>query len=158
MSFSARKIHFFVNNGNLTPCSVRLRTDVKAHWRHRYTIRGRGMLSSDRQLLCACADREQHTSLLYLNHFYLKNSESKIMSYPATLDMVCFWSYYGSDLEGTVQELFFPKSFIFGGFEKKSFQKWLEPKTYCVCYPNTFLYMVLDHRYAKKCHNFGQKL
>ena len=40
---------------------------------------------------------------------------------------------------------FSPKSAIFGGFEKKSFQKWLEPKTYCVCYPNTLLYMVLDH-------------
>ena len=47
---------------------------------------------------------------------------------------------------------------IFGGFQKKSFQKWLEPKTYCVCYPNTLLYMVLDHLWAKKCHNFGQKL
>ena len=53
---------------------------------------------------------------------------------------------------------FSPKSAIFGGFEKKSFQKWLEPKTYCVCYPNTLLYMVLDHLWAKKCHNFGQKL
>ena len=40
---------------------------------------------------------------------------------------------------------FSPKSAIFGGFEKKSFQKWLEPKTYCVCYPNTLLYIVLDH-------------
>ena len=40
---------------------------------------------------------------------------------------------------------FSPKSAIFGGFEKKSFWKWLEPKTYCVCYPNTLLYMVLDH-------------
>ena len=28
----------------------------------------------------------------------------------------------------------------------------------CVCYPNTLLYMVLDHLLAKKCHNFGQKL
>ena len=52
---------------------------------------------------------------------------------------------------------FSPKSAIFGGFEKKSFQKWLEPKTYCVCYPNTLLYMVLDHLLAKKCHNLGQK-
>ena len=52
---------------------------------------------------------------------------------------------------------FSPKSAIFVGFEKKSFQKWLEPKTYCVCYPNTLLYMVLDHLWAKKCHNFGQK-
>ena len=51
-----------------------------------------------------------------------------------------------------------PKSVIFGGFEKKSFQKWLKPKTYCVCYPNTLLYMVLDHLWAKKCHDFGQKL
>ena len=40
---------------------------------------------------------------------------------------------------------FSPKSAIFGGFEKKSFQKWLEPKTYFVCYPNTLLYIVLDH-------------
>ena len=40
---------------------------------------------------------------------------------------------------------FSPKSAIFGGFEKKSFQKWLEPKRYCVCYPNTLLCMVLDH-------------
>ena len=47
---------------------------------------------------------------------------------------------------------------IFGRFENKSFWKWLEPKTYCVCYPNTLLYMVLDHLWAKKCHNFGQKL
>ena len=31
-------------------------------------------------------------------------------------------------------------------------------QTYCVCYPNTLLYMVLDHLRAKKCHNFGQKL
>ena len=53
---------------------------------------------------------------------------------------------------------FSPKSAIFGGFDKKSFRKWLEPKTYCVGYPNTFLYMVLDHIWAKKCHNFGQKL
>ena len=53
---------------------------------------------------------------------------------------------------------FSPKSAIFGWFEKKSLQKWLEPKTYCVCYPNTLLYMVLDHLWAKKCHNFGQKL
>ena len=53
---------------------------------------------------------------------------------------------------------FSPKSAIFGGFEKKSFQKWLEPKTYCVCYPNTLLYMVLDHLRAKKCHDYGQKL
>ena len=37
---------------------------------------------------------------------------------------------------------FSPKSAIFGGFEKKSFWKWPEPKTYCVCYPNTILYMV----------------
>ena len=53
---------------------------------------------------------------------------------------------------------FSPKSAIFGGFEKKSFQKWLEPKTYCVCYPNTLLYMVLDHLWAKKSHDFGQNL
>ena len=32
------------------------------------------------------------------------------------------------------------------------------PKIYCVCYPNTLLYMVLDHLWAKKGHNFGQKL
>ena len=53
---------------------------------------------------------------------------------------------------------FSPKSAIFGEFEKKSFQKWLEPKTNCVCYSNTLLYMVLDYLWAKKCHNFGQKL
>ena len=27
----------------------------------------------------------------------------------------------------------------------------------CVCYPNTLLYMVLDHLWAKKCHNLGRK-
>ena len=27
-----------------------------------------------------------------------------------------------------------------------------------VCYPNTLLYMVLDHLWAKKCNNFWQKL
>ena len=53
---------------------------------------------------------------------------------------------------------FSPKSAIFGGFEKKSFQKWLEPKTYCVCYPNTFLYMVFRPPLVKKYHNFDQKL
>ena len=53
---------------------------------------------------------------------------------------------------------FSPKSANFWGFEKKSFWKWLEPKTYCVCYPNTLLYMVLDHLWAKKCHDFGQRL
>ena len=47
---------------------------------------------------------------------------------------------------------------IFGRFENKSFWKWLELKTYCVCYPNTLLYMVLDHLWAKNCHNFGPKL
>ena len=50
------------------------------------------------------------------------------------------------------------KWLIFGRFENKSFWKWLEPKTYCVCYPNTLLYMVLDHLWAQKCHDFGQKL
>ena len=44
------------------------------------------MLSVNRPLLCACADGEQHTSLLRLNHFYLKNSEPKFVFYPATLD------------------------------------------------------------------------
>ena len=47
---------------------------------------------------------------------------------------------------------------IFGRFENKSFWKWLELKTYCVCYPNTLLYMVLDYLWATKCHDFGQKL
>ena len=47
---------------------------------------------------------------------------------------------------------------IFGRFENKSFWKWLEPKTYCVCYPNTLLYKVLDHLWAKKRHDFDQNL
>ena len=49
---------------------------------------------------------------------------------------------------------FSPKSAISGGFENKPFQKWLEPKTYCVCYPNTLLYKVLDHLWAKKSFPF----
>ena len=44
---------------------------------------------------------------------------------------------------------FSPKSAIFGGFGKKGFQKWLEPKTCCACYPNTLSYMVLDHLWVK---------
>ena len=39
---------------------------------------------------------------------------------------------------------------------KKCFGKWLETKTYFVCYTNTLSYMVLDHLWAKKCHNWGQ--
>ena len=45
-----------------------------------------GDLNRGPATLCACADGEQHTSLLHLNHFYLKNSESKFVSYPAAID------------------------------------------------------------------------
>ena len=38
---------------------------------------------------------------------------------------------------------------IFGRLEKKSFQKWLEPNTFSVCYPNTLLYIVFDHTFAE---------
>ena len=38
---------------------------------------------------------------------------------------------------------------IFGRLEKKSFQKWLEPNTFSVCYPNTLLYIVFDHTLAE---------
>ena len=56
---------------------------------------------------------------------------------------------------------FSPKSAIFGGFEEKKFPKVTGTKDILCMLPKyiyTLLYMVLDHLWAKKCHNFGQKL
>ena len=63
-----------------------------SHWRHWYANPGRGMLSVDWQLLCACANSKQHTSLLRLNHFYQEGIYYKWASVKMTLKFHFLWS------------------------------------------------------------------